>query len=198
MDSVAHIIYGDVTVEVPIVINLPKEYNVEDFELTTKISLKAKNNIDLTKEIIGEKNLYVKKQKNTNIYKIGSSKDTKRINRKTETMSTNKYELIMCCPGSQQLEKRLHKLYENKKIDGGGKELFRLTNEDINKIKEFFVKIRLEKDRPKAGVYCCNQIMDPETKIKSYCNRKVSNDTRDFCNWCLKESSEDDIINFVS
>jgi hypothetical protein len=194
MNSVASIIYGPVTIEVPITLSLPKEYNVEDLELITKISLKSKTNIVLTKEIIGEKNLYVKKQNGTNIYKIGSSKDSKRLNRKTETMSTNKYELLMCCPGSQQLEKRLLKIFENKKIVGGGKELFKFVEEDINKLKEIFTKIRLENGRPKAGLHCCNFISDPETKVKSYCNRKVGNDTRDFCNWCLKDNNEDSII----
>lgn len=194
MKSVGTLLYGTTSVEVPITINLPKEYKIEDFDLTSNITLKYKNNINLAEEIIGEKNLYVKKQKNTNIYKIGSSKDTKRINRKTETMTTNKYELIMCCPGSQQLEKRLHKLYENKKIIGGGKELFKLDTNDINSLKDIFLKLRLENGRPKAGYYCCNKISKPKTTDMVYCNRPVDNISKDFCCWCLDNDNEDNII----
>src|SRR5690606_36500033 len=46
MNSFAQLVCDELNTQIPITINLPKEYNVEDFGLLTKILLQSKNLVE--------------------------------------------------------------------------------------------------------------------------------------------------------
>jgi hypothetical protein len=186
MNTVANLVYGNVSVEVNVVVDLPKEYNIEDFD----IIFSYKKNIDLTNELDGE-TICVMKQCDDDLYKIIRSK---RCAKRKKGEKIPAFKIIMYCPGSEQLEARLHKLYENKKIIVGQQKLFKLDDNDISLLKDYFTILRSENNRPKSGYFCCNKITKPKTNEKVYCNRTVDDVTKDFCDWCLTDLNEDTII----
>lgn len=125
-----------ITFTIPVNISLPPKY--KNISLIHPVVLKYDYNVDMCMPVGEQKHLYLKQQVGSDIYKIGCSKDIMRLNRKVETMNTDQFKLLACCPGSGQLESFMHHLYQDKLYGNGGRELFMLTKDDISNIKEIF------------------------------------------------------------
>lgn len=194
MNATATLIINGVSLNVVITISVPDNYQSHKLKLITPITIKSEDEIDLTIPCEGERNLYLKREGKSNIYKIGTSKDLKCLNRKKERMNSQNFQLIASAAGSKQLESRLHQLFADKKHGNGGREFFKLDTEDIERIKNIFLQLRLQADKPKSGVNCINKITNPNNNKLSYCHRFVSSINKDFCAWCLHDNDSNFLI----
>jgi len=99
-----------------------------------KSSLQVQCDIDISIPIPDVDNVYLIKADKFN-YKIGFSKTPLKRLKQLQTGNPYKLKLIACCPGSKQLEDKIHKYLSNKLSNSGSaKEWFKLNEQNINDI----------------------------------------------------------------
>lgn len=135
----------------------------EDLEL---IQNKLKNNIENGE---APRYLYIIRQEQTNLYKIGISNKVETRIKNLKTGNPNELKLIVCFEADlsdflgreiSYLEKFLHNCYANNKVKG---EWFRLDYSDIADLCHFLVS----RDLGFIGDYNINELAEYNRRIQS-------------------------------
>ena len=160
----------DSNVKIPITIN--SNDIDKDILLSSKLELINDKHLNVKNGTGAESYVYVIKT-GKNIYKIGYGKKDDRLDEASRW--TLNPELILCTPGGYHLEQWLHHVFQHKRYkDSKGKELFNLSENDMTRIQEFFIKLRLA-NKHITGNRCFN------------C-KSIPNIQSDFCDKCKSTS----------